>query len=146
MRHAPPLGLSPLLPAELWRRRHRPDARLLHQHVGHVLEHLGIECVTDGLRLRQGRTHRLGALLELDSNSLAVDRSLVSIPGEAFDTHLGDVAAEAAVPVDERGPRAGPCGREGGRKPPRAATDHQNVGFQHNIDRAGRFRDLLHFG
>ena len=108
------------------------------QHVGDPLEHLGVERVAQGLRLGHRRAHGLGALLELDADPLAVDRVLVAVPGKALDAHLGDVAAEAAVAVDQRGAGAG--ARRGQRRgqSPRAAADHQHIGFQNDVDeRAG---------
>ena len=73
------------------------------EHVGHVLERLGVERVAQRLRLGLRGAHGLGALLELASDALAVDGLLVPVPGQPLDPDLGDVAAEAAVAVDERG-------------------------------------------
>jgi hypothetical protein len=86
----------------------RLDAGLLDEGVGDDLEHLGLEGVADRLRLGRRGAHRLGSCLELDADALAVDRGLVAIPGEALDADLGDVAPEAAVPVEERRPGARP--------------------------------------
>jgi len=124
----------------------RRHACFLHQHVGNPFEHFGIERVAQGLRFRHGRTHDLGALLELDPDTLAVNRLLMPIPGKALDAYLGNVAAETAIPVDERrtGPRTG-C-RERGGKPTGTAAYHQDIGFQNHIDRAGRFNDGVHCG
>ncbi len=91
----------------------RSDAGLLHQGVGHPLEHLGVERVTQRLRLGHGRAHGLRALLELDADPFAVHRAFVAVPGKTFDPHLSDVAARSS-----RCGRSAPCGRR--PWPPRA--------------------------
>jgi hypothetical protein len=67
----------------------RRDAGLLDQDIGHPLEHLGIERVAQGLRLRHGGAHGLGPVLELDADAFAIDGLLVPIPGEALDARPG---------------------------------------------------------
>ena len=107
------LGEDPANGAVLHDRRHtqavqqRRDAGFLHQHVGHPLEHLGVERVTQGLWLGHRCAHGLCALLELNADTFAVNRVLVAVPGKALDANLRDVAAEAAVAVDERGAGTG---------------------------------------
>ena len=123
----------------------RRDAGLLHQRVGDPFEHLGVERVAQGLRLRHGRAHGVGALLELDADAFAIDRLLVPVPGESLDPDLGDVAAEAAVAVDQRRACAGAGGGERRGQASRPAADDQHLGFQDHIDRAGGFDDLLHW-
>ena len=122
----------------------RRDAGLLHQRVGDPLEHLGIERMTQGLRLGHRRAHGLGALLELDADAFAVHGVLMPIPGKALDAHLGDIAAEAAVAVDQCGAGAGAGRGQRRRKASRTAADHEHIGFQDHIDRAGGFKNLIH--
>ena len=122
------------------------DSGFLHQRIGHPLEHLGVEGMTQGLRFGHGRAHGLGPLLELDANAFAINRLLVAIPGKALDPHLRDIAAEAAIAVDEGGARAGAGGRERRRQASRAAADHQDVGFQDHIHRTAGFNDLSSCG
>jgi hypothetical protein len=86
----------------------------------------------------------LGAILELDTDTLAIDRAFMPVPGESFDTDLGDIAAETAVAVDQGRARAGAGRGQRGRKSSRAAADDENVRFQDDIDRSGGFSDLLH--
>ena len=86
------------------------------------------------------------ALLELDADAFAINGLLVPVPGEALDTHLRDVAAEAAVAVDERGAGARPGRGERRCQAPGATADHEDVGLQSHVDRAGGFIDLLHRG
>ena len=52
---------------------------------------------------------------------------LVPVPGEALDADLGDVAAEAAVPVEQRCPGARPRGAEGRAQATRPAADHEDI-------------------
>src|SRR6202034_661239 len=92
------------------------------------------------------RAHRLGTLLELDADASAVHRMLVAVPGEAFDSHLRDIAAEAAVAVDEGGAGAGTRSGQRRGETARAAGDDENIGFQNDVDRAGGLSDLLHIG
>src|SRR3569833_1529057 len=113
---------------------------LLDQRVGRPLEHFGIERLADGLRLRHGRAHCLGPLLELDTNALAVHRFLVAVPGEAFHADLRNIAAEATVAVQQRSSRTSP----GGRQSTGTAADYQDIRFQDDIDRPGRLIDSLH--
>ena len=83
------------------------------EHVGDVLEHLGVERMAQRLRLSAlAAPIASGALLELAADAVAVDGLLVAIPGEALDADLGDVAAEAAVALEERRLGAGARGRE----------------------------------
>ena len=123
--------------------QHRLDARFLHQHVGDPLEHLRVERVADRLRLRHGRAHRLGALLELDADAFAVDRLLVPVPGEALDADLRDVAAEAAVALEQRGLHAGARGRERRGEAARAAADDEHLRLVDDVDFARGFSDSL---
>ena len=117
--------------------QHRPHARLLHEHVGDVLEELGVERVTDRLRFRHCGTHGPGALLELDADALAVDRRLMPVPREALDAHLRDVAAEAAIPLEQRRAHAG-ARRKRRREPPGPLpTTSTSVSWTTSISRAG---------
>jgi len=70
----------------------------------------------------------------------------VAIPGKAFDAHLRDVAAEAAVSVEQNG--AGACARGGERcrEARRSAAHHQHIGLRHDLERARGFVDLFHAG
>ena len=124
--------------------QHRPHARFAYERVGDEFEHLGVERVADRLRLRHRRAHRLGAFLEFDADAFAVDRGFVPVPGETFDADLGDVAAEAAVALDEDRIGAGTRGRKRGREPRRAAAHDQHLGFRDDVGRAGRFIDVIH--
>ena len=126
--------------------QHGLDPGLLHQDVGDVFEHLAVERIAGRLRLGHRSPHRLGPLLELDADAFAVDGFGMPVPGEAFNPHLRDVAAETAVAIQENGRRARAGGGEGGREARRSAADDQNVGFGHHIDVAGRFVDLFHAG
>ena len=126
--------------------QHRLDLRLLHQHVGDVFEHLAVERMARRLRLGHRRTHSLRPLLELDADAFAVDGFRMAVPGEAFDAHLRDIAAEAAVSIEEGGAGACACGRESGGKSGRSAADDQDIGFSHDVERTGRFVDLSHAG
>ena len=96
------------------------------------------------LRLGHGRTHGLGARLELDADAFAVHGVLMPIPGKAFDAHLGDIAAKAAVAVDERGAGAGASRAQRRGEAAGTAADHEHIGFQDHIDRAGGFKNLTH--
>jgi hypothetical protein len=122
------------------------DAGLLDQHIGNPLEHLGIECVGERLRLRHCRAHGLGACLEFDADALAIHRMLVSIPGEPLHAHLRDVAAEAAIPIDQCRARTGSGRGERRRKTTGSAADDQYIGFQNHLEHAGGFGDRLHGG
>ena len=82
--------------------------------------------------------------LELDADPLAVHGVLVAVPCEALDPHLGDVAAEAAVAIDERGARARTRRRQRRRQAAGAAADDQHIGFQDDIDRTGGLGDFFH--
>src|ERR1019366_10420700 len=104
-----------------------------------------IERMTERLRLRHRSAHLLCPGLEFDANPFAVHRMFVPVPGETLDTDLRDVAAEAAVAVDQAGTRASARGSKRRRKTARAATDDEHVGFQDDVDRSGRFRNLFHF-
>src|SRR6202012_302710 len=57
---------------------------------------------------------------------------------------LRDVAAEAAVAVDQCSARAGARGGERGGEAAWAAAHDQDVGFQHDIRRSYCFVDLFH--
>ncbi len=124
--------------------QHRRDAGLLHQRVGNPLEHFGVERVAQRLRLRHGRAHGFGALLELDADAFAVDRLLMPVPGKALHANLRDIAAEAAVAVDEGGSGAGTGRGQRRGQAAGAAADHEDVGLQDHVDRAGGFVNLLH--
>ena len=124
--------------------QHRLDAGLLHERIGDPLEHLGVEGVADRLRLRHGGAHRLGALLELDADALAVHRLLVAIPGEALDADLGDVAPEAAIALEQRGARAGARGGERRGQATRSAPHDQHLGLVDDVDLARGLGDALH--
>ena len=126
--------------------QHRLHARLLHKHVGDVLEELGVECVTDRLRLWHGGAHGLGALLELDPDTLAVDRRLMPVPREALDPYLRDVAAEAAIPLEQCRAHAGARAGERRREPAGPAADDEHVGLVDYVDLACGFRDSEHAG
>ena len=115
----------------------RFDACLLHEDVGDVLEHLGIEGMAQGLRFRHRGAHCLGALLEFDADPLAIDGVLVPVPREAFD-------AETPGAVEESRSRPRARGREGGRESARTAADDQHVGLENHVDRSCRFRNGLH--
>jgi hypothetical protein len=69
----------------------------------------------------------------------------VPVPGETLDADLRDVAAEAAVAVDQGRTRAGACGSKRRGETARAATDHKHVRFQDDVDRSGCFRNFFHF-
>ena len=100
--------------------------------------------MAQGLRLGHGRTHGLGALLELDADALAVDRLFVAVPCKALDSHLRDIAAETSIAVDER--RAGTRARrrKRGGKASGAAADDENVRFKDHINRTAGFDNLVH--
>jgi hypothetical protein len=59
---------------------------------------------------------------------------LVAVPGETLDADLRDVAAEAAVTIDESGARAGAGRRKRRRKTPRTST---SVSRTMSTERAG---------
>ncbi len=124
--------------------QHRQHARLLHQHVRDVLEHLGVERMADRLRLRHRSAHRLGPLLELDADAFAVDGLFVPVPGEALDADLRDVAAEAAVALEERRLHTGPGRRQRSREAAGSAAHHEHLGLVDDVDLACRFSDALH--
>ena len=125
--------------------QHRQHPGFLHQHVRDVLEHFGIERMTDRLWLRHRRAHRLGPFLELDSDAFAVDRPFVPVPGESLDPHLRDVAAEAAVAFEERRLRAGAGRRQRCREAAGPAPHDEHVGLVNDVDIACRFSDALHY-
>ena len=122
----------------------RRDTGFLHERVGNPLEHFRIERVTQRLRLRHRSAHRLGTLLELDTDALAINRLLVAIPGKALDAYLRNVAAKAAIAVDQRRARTGARGGQEPQQDRRPAANHQDIGLQNHIDRAGGFSNLLH--
>ena len=124
--------------------QHGLDPGFLHQDVGDVFEHLAVERIARRLRLGHRGPHRPGPLLEFDADAFAIDGFAMPVPGEAFDPHLRDIAAEAAVAIHQHGCRARAGGGEGGREARGSAADDQNVGFGHHIDVAGRFVDLFH--
>jgi len=124
--------------------QHRLHARLAQQCVGDVLEHFRVQRVADRLRLRVRRTHGLGALLELDADAFAVDSTFMPVPGEALDADLGDVAAEAAVALEQQRAGAGAGGRERRGESARPAADDQNPGFRDDLGRAGGLLDPIH--
>ena len=126
--------------------QHRLHARLLHEHVGDELEQLGVERVTDRLRLWHCGAHGPGALLELDADALAVDRRLMPVPREALDAYLRDVAAEAAIPLEQRRAHAGARAGERGCEPTGSAADDEHVGLVDYVDLACGFRDSEHAG
>ena len=66
---------------------------------------------------------------------------LVAIPGHALDPDRGDVAAEAAEPLDQRHLDPGPCRGQRGGKTRRAGADDQHVGLVDDVDLAGGFGD-----
>ena len=121
----------------------RRDAGLFDQDVGNVLEHLRIERVAERLRLRRRRPHGPRPLLELDADSLAVDRALMPVPGEPLDTHLSDVAAEAAMALHQGRARPGARRRERGREAARAAAHHEHLGLVDDVHRARGLRYAL---
>ena len=90
------------------------DSRFLDQNVRDVLEHLRIERVAQGLRLRRCRSHGLRPLLELDADALAINGPLVPIPGEPLDADLSDVATEATIALEQGRAGARACRRERG--------------------------------
>src|ERR1035438_3340954 len=71
---------------------------------------------------------------DLNADAFAIHRVLVPVPGKALDAHLRDVAAEAAVAVDQRRPGPGTGGGERRRKTPRAAADHEHISFENHIN------------
>ena len=121
--------------------QHRVDARLLDQSVGDQLEAFGVEFVGQRLTFGHRRAHRLGALLELPSDAACLDRLLAAVPGEALDADRGDVAAEAAEPLDQRHLHACPRRREGSGEATGARPDDQHVGLVDDVDLAARFGD-----
>ena len=118
----------------------------MHQHVRDVLEHLGVERVADRLRLRHRRAHRLGPFLELNADAFAVDRLLVPVPGEALDADLGDVAAETAVALEQRGLDAGTSRGQRCREAAGGSAAHdEHLSLVDDVDLACRFSDALHW-
>jgi hypothetical protein len=87
----------------------RLDVCFLQQGIGDDLEELRVERFAQGLGLGLRAAQSPGTLLELDADTLQVDRALVPVPGDAVDPDLGDDAPEAAVAIQQRGLRAGPC-------------------------------------
>jgi hypothetical protein len=65
------------------------------------------------------------------------------MPSEPLDAHLRDVAAEAPVALEQRRLGTGTCRRERGRETAGAAADHEDVGLEDHVDRAGRLAHLL---
>src|SRR5450631_72604 len=124
--------------------QHRLHPRLLHQDIGDVLEHLRVQCVAVRLRLRHRRSHGLGALLELDADSFAVDGAGVAVPGETFHSDLSDIAAKTAVSLEQRGTDPGARGGERRCEAGGPAADDQHLGFGHHVEVSGRFADFLH--
>ena len=78
----------------------RVNSGLLHKDVRDVLEQFAVERVAGGLRLGLGGAHRLCTLLELDADAFGVDCVLVAVPRESFNADGGDVATEAAMPLE----------------------------------------------
>ena len=76
--------------------KHGLYSRLANEGVGHELKALTVQFVTQGLAFWHGGTHRLGAFLELTTDTARFDRVLMSIPSEPFNTDNCDVAAKAA--------------------------------------------------
>jgi hypothetical protein len=58
---------------------------------------------------------------------------------------LRDIAAEAAISVDQGGARTRARGGKRRREAAGAAADDEYIGFQNDIDRAGDLSNLLHF-
>lgn len=57
---------------------------------------------------------------------------------------LGEVPAEAAIAVEERGLGTRARGRQGRRESTWAAPDDEHLGFMDDVDRARRLRDPEH--
>ncbi len=119
--------------------QHRVDARLLDQLVGDQLETLGVELVGQRLALGHRCAHLLGALLELPADAAGVHRLLAAVPGEALDADRCNASPEAAEPLDQCHPHAGPRRRQGGGEATRTRPDDQHVGLVDDVDLAARF-------
>ncbi len=122
--------------------QHRRDTGLLHERICDPLECLGIERVTVRLRLGRRGAHRFGAFLELDPDTLRVDRILVPVPGKALDADSSDVAAETAEALEQGDRNSGPgradrCGQSAGSR-----SDHEDVGLVDDLDVTRRLFDF----
>ena len=80
--------------------------------------------------------------LELQPDALGLDGVLVAVPRHALDADRGDVAAEAAEPLDQAHLHARARRGERCREPGRARADHQHVGLVHDVDAPLRLDDL----
>ena len=121
--------------------QHRDDARLLDEHVGDVLEPLGVERVAGGLRLRRRCAHRRRARLQLGPDALDVDGLRMPVPGEALDPDLGDIAAKAAVALQQRRLHPRPRRRQSRRQSGGTGAHHEHVGFVDDWGLPGRLVD-----
>ena len=128
--------------AQTMQQRH--DAGFFHHDVRYPLKHLSIQRMAERLRLGHGGAHGFGAFFELDANAFAVDGFFVAVPGKTFDAHLGNVAAEAAVTLQQSRLGAGTrcCQRCGQAARPTAHDQH--VRLENDVDGTRCFVNFFH--
>ena len=118
---------------------------LLDQSVGDQLEALGVELVGQRLALGHRCAHLLGALLELPADAAGIHCLLAAVPGEALDADRCNVSPEAAEPLDQGHPHAGPRRRQGRGEATRTRPDDQHVGVADDVDLARRLVDRTRY-
>ena len=128
--------------AQAMQQRH--DASFFHHDVRYPLEHFRVERLAERLRLGHGGAHGLGAFFKLDADAFAVDGFFVAIPGKAFDAHLGNVAAEATIPLQQGRLGAGTrcCQRCG--QAARPTTHDQHFRLKNDVDGTRCFVNFFH--
>jgi hypothetical protein len=119
--------------------KHGRDPSLENKVVCDRFEGLTIDGMALGLWFSHRGTRCFGAFLKLNANPFTINGLLVSIPGETFNTHGGDVAAEAAKSLEQGDADTCSCGRNGSGQPRRSATDNQYIGVVDNLNISRRF-------
>ena len=117
--------------------QHGRDAGFLHQRVSHPLKRFAIDGVAVGLGFLDCGTHVPGTFLELDTNTLGIDRVFVAIPGKAFYADRGDVAAKAPKPFQQGDLTTRAGGTQCGGQAPGAGPHDKDLGFMNNRDLSG---------
>ncbi len=79
------------------------DTGFLEQRVGHDLEHVGVQQLSETVVVLEGGSHLGRPVLELHPNPAGVDGVFCPVPGDRADHGLGDVASETAVALDDHG-------------------------------------------
>jgi hypothetical protein len=119
--------------------KHGRDARLEDEVIRYCFERLAIDGMALGLWFGDRGTGRLGALFKLNANALTINGLFVSIPGETFNTHGSDVAAEAAETLEQSDADPGPRSSDGSGESGRPATNDQNIGGVDNLNISSGF-------